>query len=422
MHGPSAYLRPRRSLVSRRTTTAAALAAAVLAVGLPAAWLLRCLAVWVSGAVLMNCLAGVLALRVFRWCSSWQHPAIYVGSSPILRKAILGCPLLWSLYRPSLFFPSAKAQLFVQWVRNRMYDDWWLYFEEDPFHLPDGQLTSFMWLHDSIAPPNLTHRPIAVLFYGVTGLPGNLLPLARTIHRATGWRVAVFNRRGHVHPITVPSFNTVGSLADTAFAVERLQAQYPSCRLYGVGISAGAANLTKYCEDPALCRLSAAVGVSFSFDFRECIRAMDARVSRQLTDMMRRFFVHRNDALLRGSPLHSKLTAAQSLEQWTAHMHLATGDADEAEYYVSYHADLTTIRIPTLYINAFDDPVFPGSLTFPYRRLAEANPHLAFVQVQRGGHGTFLQGVADCWFARVAAQFLLRVEAAAPACAEAGPT
>lgn len=80
MHGPSAYLRPRRSLVSRRTATAAALAAAVLAVGLPAAWLLRCLAVWVSGAVLpgvghrrgaavgrREC--GVLLLRLL--CFSW---------------------------------------------------------------------------------------------------------------------------------------------------------------------------------------------------------------------------------------------------------------------------------------------------------------------------------------------------------------
>eukprot|EP00668_Euglena_longa_P015045 GGOE01019093.1.p2 GENE.GGOE01019093.1~~GGOE01019093.1.p2 ORF type:complete len:282 (-),score=63.70 GGOE01019093.1:325-1170(-) len=270
-----------------------------------------------------------------------------------------------------------------------------------------------MWLLDSSRPPNSASRPIILLFYGITGLPGNMLPLAKTLHHATGWRVVVFNRRGHVHPITVPSFNTVGSLADTAFAVERLRALFPGCRLYGIGVSAGAATLTKYCEDPTLCRLTAAVGVSFPYDFRACIRAMDAHVSRQLTGMMQRFFLQRNEEVLRGSPLHQRLTEAQSLAEWTAHMHLATGDTDEAGYYVSYHADIERIRIPLLYINAYDDPVFPGSFAFPYRRLAEANPHLAFVQLQKGGHGTFLQGVADCWFAHVAAQFLSQVEAEA---------
>ena len=90
--------------------------------------------------------------------------------------------------------------------------------------------TSLMWLTESMegtTPDPEDERPILFFQYGITGVPGNVVPWARRAYRTSGWRIVLLNRRGHVHPLTVPSFNIVGFLGDVEFAVALIQKRYP---------------------------------------------------------------------------------------------------------------------------------------------------------------------------------------------------
>jgi predicted alpha/beta-fold hydrolase len=354
-----------------------------------------------------------LTLHIKEWRKHWEMPKVRAGAGEMMQNVLERCHKLNHIYRPSLVCTHAKAQFMVQWLMNRVYGDHWNYFEAEQFVLRDGQKASLMWLKESLrdGDPNNTDddddRPILALLYGVTGMPGNLVPWAKAAYKMSGWKVVVINRRGHTSPLTVPTFNIAGCLDDMACGVYHIQQHHPKSRLYCMGSSAGSGMVARYCDDPESCQFAASVAISCGFDFRGCIEAMNTTVSAALANMVRRFFMFRNKSLLEDQPFWKPLLEAKDLKEFISHMHNVTGHKSEEEYYDEHSADLQKPTAPVMFINAYDDPVFHGSFTFQHEKFAEVNPNAVFVQVNKGGHMTFYTGIAHLWAVEVGMQFLM---------------
>lgn len=90
---------------------------------------------------------------------------------------------------------------------------------------------------------------------------------------------------------------------------------------------------------------------------------------------------------------------------FTARLH---GFADAKDFYQSVSADqwMHRIIVPTLVVNAQNDPLLQGAC-YPIR-LAESNPFLFLEMPRRGGHTGFTrQGEFYTWAEQRVAEFLL---------------
>ena len=93
-------------------------------------------------------------------------------------------------------------------------------------------------------------------------------------------------------------------------------------------------------------------------------------------------------------------------DRYTSRLH---GFRDAQDYYAQASARqyLTEVKVPTLILNARDDPFLPAEC-FPVAE-AEANPHLFLEAPARGGHVGFLDAVGPgkhTWGERRAVEFL----------------
>jgi predicted alpha/beta-fold hydrolase len=192
--------------------------------------------------------------------------------------------------------------------------------------------------------------------------------------------------------------------------VEHLEREDNSQPITLVGVSLGAnVALNFLSEDPAsivtggvafsvpcdLAGCSAALGHPRNFLYQfEFVRSL----RRKLREKARQF---------PGALREEKLGLSRSIgaidENFTAPLH---GFASAAEYYArcSSGPKLHRVRVPTLIVNALDDP-FLSAGCFPYET-AERNPNLSLECPRRGGHVAFPEPRGGWWPERRATEFL----------------
>ncbi|GAC1631430.1 MAG: hypothetical protein NVS4B2_15360 [Chloroflexota bacterium] len=95
------------------------------------------------------------------------------------------------------------------------------------------------------------------------------------------------------------------------------------------------------------------------------------------------------------------------------------GFRDAADYYArsSSLGYLTRIRVPTLLLNAIDDPFLPCDVLDEVRIAARENPNLVVEQPEHGGHVGFVSGRlpwAACYYAESRAAHFLAAAIALP--------
>jgi len=283
-----------------------------------------------------------------------------------------------------------------------------LAYRRERWDTPDGDFIDLDWAGEQAN----AGGPLLALFHGLEGSSAS--PYARAIAAhaiAAGWRCVVPHFRGCSGELNrLPRAYHSGDSAEIAWILQRLGARHAAGGvLHAVGISLGGNALLKLLgEQGAAMDLRKAVAVSAPLDLAAAGRALDAGLSRQLytriflRTLKRKTF--EKIGLQRIRVDAARLAKAGTFWEFddtvTAPLHGFEG-ADDYWARSSSLPWLKAIGVPTLVINARNDPFMPAAAL---DAIGAVPPHVVLEFPHSGGHAGFPG--RHGWLARRVLEFL----------------
>jgi len=273
-------------------------------------------------------------------------------------------------------------------------------YRRERWELPDGDFIDLDWLDGGANTPDdaPSDAPLVVLFHGLEGDSHSVY--ARYLMAALqqrGWRGVVPHFRGcSGEPNRLPRAYHSGDSAEVGYILHRLRAG--ATRIYAAGVSLGGNALLKWLGEQGSAAgevVRAGAAVSAPLDLPAAGAALDRGLSRIYSaHFLRRLKPKALAKLDRFPGLYDRqaVAAASRIEQFdslvTAPLH---GYHDAADYWRQSASKpwLQHIQVPTLIINARNDPFMPAEV-LPDSTQVSAQVTLDYPQ--QGGHVGFVTG------------------------------
>lgn len=365
----------------------------------------------------------------------WLHPFLFNGSLQTLYYAMHNSATEFQVYYGrELFTYKDEGKCSLDWIipkpaSREEFDT--LYKETLPKDSPrlhpktrfftDAELkerTSYGQTPDST-------DPICVVLHGLAG--GSHEPLIRNLGRIlqdseTIWDVVVVNARGCCRTkITTGTLFNALSTGDVKDVIVELQKRYPSRPIYAIGFSFGAVLLSNFlgeCGEEAKLMVKAAVLIGCPWDLAASARHLDSSLTGRylfgpsLAQFLNKLVKSNLKELREHVPelfteeTVDKAKLAKKTSEWDNIITCKTAGFDTVwDYYKagSPQQRMSKIAVPTLIINSTDDPAVDSQL--PIKEV-EANPNLAMVETNLGGHLGFVKYSGDFWCVQVADDFI----------------
>jgi predicted alpha/beta-fold hydrolase len=275
-------------------------------------------------------------------------------------------------------------------------------FRRERWDTPDGDFIDLDWAEPRQASPG---GPLVALFHGLEGSSAS--PYARAIAAqalASGWRCVVPHFRGCSGELNrLPRAYHSGDSAEIRWILERLGATH------AVGISLGGNALLKYLgEQGDQAAVRRAISVSAPLSLAAAGGNLDRGLSRELyTRMFLKTLKKKTfEKMQRGQIAIDRARLVKARTFWefddavTAPLHGFLG-ADDYWSRSSSAPWLPRIRVPTLVVNARNDPFMPASVL---DALDGMPPNVVLEFPRGGGHAGFPG--ANRWLARRVVEFL----------------
>lgn len=282
--------------------------------------------------------------------------------------------------------------------------------KRERWETPDGDFIDLDRL------PGAADAPLVVLFHGLEGGSGSHYAgaLARELRRR-GWRGAVAHFRGcSGEPNRLPRAYHSGDAEEIRWILRRLAAESRGTPLFAAGVSLGGNALLKWLGEDADAKqvLAAAAAISAPVDLMAAgdalgrgfnlvyTRAFLATLRPKAEEKLARF-----PGLFDGEAMRRARTLREFDDAVTAPLH---GFRDTDDYWTRASAKpvLRRIRVPTLLLNARNDPFLPAA-ALPGPSEVSGAVRLEFPE--QGGHAAFVSapfpGDIDWMPRRVAAFF-----------------
>jgi len=276
-----------------------------------------------------------------------------------------------------------------------------LAYRRERWETPDGDFIDLDWAGQD----ENAAGPVLALFHGLEGSSAS--PYARAIAAqalALGWRCVVPHFRGCSGELNrLPRAYHSGDSAEIDWILRRLGATH------AVGISLGGNALLKLLgEKGAETGLQKAVAISAPLDLAAAGRALDAGLSREiytrtfLRTLKKKTFekIRRQQIAVDAQRLRRARTFWEFDDTVTAPLHGFRG-ADDYWARASSGPWLARIRVPTLVLNARNDPFMPASALDAIRNVP---PNVVLEFPRSGGHAGFPG--RNRWLARRVLDFL----------------
>ncbi|GLC76834.1 hypothetical protein PLESTF_001846100 [Pleodorina starrii] len=329
-----------------------------------------------------------------------QKPGLQYAPTEFNQRVLSACPSLHLPYEPLPFMTNPHVETILA-AKTRSKPP--LRYKREILMTADGGCVALDWEHLEADKSLPEDAPVLVLLPGLTGGSGDsYVSHAVVSARAAGIRAVVFNSRGTADsPVLTPQFYSASFTGDTRAVISHVARRFPRSRaLLAAGWSLGANILLRYLgEEGAATPLRAAVSMCNPFNLtvsnqgltRGFNRIYDLNLARSL---QRIFSKHaplwtgmpppfRPDEVTRGS------TIRHFDECITIH---SFGWPSVDAYYAGSSSSLSValITVPTLCIQALDDPIAPKEAT-PFEALRQ-NPNCTLVTTLTGGHLGWVAG------------------------------
>jgi predicted alpha/beta-fold hydrolase len=268
-------------------------------------------------------------------------------------------------------------------------------YRRERLELADGDFLDFDWVDGTPG------QPVVVLFHGLEGSSAShyahdLMYIARL----RGWNGVVAHFRGcSGEDNRLPRAYFAGDSAEVERILRHVKSHLPDAPLYAVGVSLGGNALLRWLGESgaaAHALVARAAAVSAPLDLTAAGNALDRGFNRQVYTA--RFLATLKQKALKkaqqfpGTLDAGAIAAATRFREFdtlvTAQLH-GYRDADDYWLRASSKPVLPFISIPTLIINAKNDPFLPAS-TLPTS--AEVAPTVTLEQPATGGHVAFPSG------------------------------
>ena len=259
--------------------------------------------------------------------------------------------------------------------------------------LPDGDFLDLDWNG-----AGSSDNPFVLLLHGLEGSSASPYSwgLLAAFERR-GWLAAVMHFRGcSGEPNRLARSYHSGETGDLAHVMEVIGRRFPNRVLFAAGVSLGGNVLLKWLgEGGSGTPLAGAAAVSVPFDLGQCAD----RLEKGFSKVYRRYFikllhqsVRSKFGTWRESPINlEKLSAWRTFREFDEHVTSRLHGFDGAEDYYrrsSCGPFVARIRIPTLIVQATNDPFLPGTTVLP--RAPSSSVRLEAVPY--GGHAGFVAG------------------------------
>jgi len=268
-------------------------------------------------------------------------------------------------------------------------------YRRERLELPDGDFIDF----DQVDGPQ--DAPKVVLFHGLEGSADSHYArgLMDTV-QARGWQGVVAHFRGcSGEDNRLPRAYFAGDSQDIEHILQHLKSQHREVPLHAVGVSLGGNALLKWLGeqgDAALALVERAAAISAPVDLTAAGLTLDRGFNRRVYTA--RFLTTLKAKALRKAALFPGLLDAPAIAAATTFREFDTlvtarlhGFRDAEDYWlrVSSKPLLKSIRVPTLVINARNDPFLPA---WALPTADEVAPQVTLEQPASGGHVAFPSG------------------------------
>ncbi len=296
-------------------------------------------------------------------------------------------------YRAPHWLPGGHLQtLYAYYLPQPCF----LNFRRERWETPDGDFIDLDWLDDCG-----TGAALIVLFHGLEGCSRShyALSLANELRRQNHNGVIVHSRGCSGEANRLPRSYHAGDSAEIDWVLRRLKHENPKRRLQVAGVSMGGNDLLKWLGEQGSSGLEIvdrAAAVSAPLDLNIAAQQLDfgwnqRLYTRDFLRTMRRKVLAKIS--LHGLEVDARLVrAARTFREfdnlYTAPIH---GFKDAEDYWTqsSSKSWLKHIRVPTLVINARNDPFFPAD-ALPRRE--EVSESVTLEYPESGGHVGFVSG------------------------------
>ena len=301
-------------------------------------------------------------------------------------------PLVASNYHPPHWLRHGHAATIISSLLPAPPAKWT---KHERLELPDGDFLDLVWQRHLATSEAGNPRPLAILSHG---LEGSLqAPYIRSMARTLGshsWDVLAWNYRscGGIPNRLLRSYHS-GESGDLSLVINHAALTYPHIAL--IGFSLGGNITLKYAgETPPHPCVRAAIAVSAPVDLASSARALDHRRGNRL--YLHRFLktlLAKAAAKARqfpGSIGIAKLAKIRTIRDFDEYVTAPLHGFDGAEDYwtrASSLPHLTYIRVPSLLVNAMNDPLLDQP-SFPTAAALE-NPDFHLETPAHGGHVGF---------------------------------
>ena len=268
-------------------------------------------------------------------------------------------------------------------------------YRRERWELPDGDFLDLDWVGAA------ADAPLVVLFHGLEGNSRGFYALAlMNAVKQRGWRGVVVHFRGcSGEPNRLPRAYFAGDSAEIDYVVNRLRLINGHTSLYAIGVSLGGNALLKWlgeAGEKARPLINRAVAISAPLDLTVAGHSLDKGINRY-SYTAKFLYTLKQKALqkLDAYPAlyaRKQVRAVSSLYAFddlvTAPLH-GYKSADDYWLRASSKPGLIHVRVPTLLINARNDPFMPDS-ALP--RPDEVSSAVTLEFPAQGGHVGFLEG------------------------------
>lgn len=372
----------------------------------------------IASLLLAVLLAGLLGAALRDRRAAVRPPELHFGASAFNHAILARLESLRTPYAPTPWLFNAHLQLLWLLLQEALAPPL-QYDRRDTLRMRDGGTTALHWL--GLDRP--ARAPTLVVLHSITGDARSTRVLVDALHRATGWRVVLCERRGHGDlRLTAPVVNTMGCTDDLREQLREIRARVPGSPLYGVGVSAGSALLVRYLgEEGPRALIRAGVAYCPGYDLGIAWGRVHAWYSRAMALRLKQHFLQRHAPAFSHLGGFRACMATQDLAGFHEAFHELAGCASPADWLARANPMpvIDGIAVPLMILNADDDPVCVVQNTLEHQGAIRRIPDALLVRTARGSHCAFLEGWgAHSWANRLIASYLLAADGllrAAPA-------